>query len=103
MESQLPAAPKSSKPQSDDERAHLTHCSAEINSAIREGMYCHMLPPEVNIVSAMEDEDGVLHVAVKYKLKYYFEPIDPKRVVEVDLRDEVTKKRSPDYQPPGAV
>lgn len=78
--------------------AHLQHCSAEINSAIAEGMYVHMLAPLM--MPRTDDEGNVFDVF--FALQYEIVPRNHNRTILVDHRDEVSKRRSPDYEPPSA-
>lgn len=79
-------------------RLHLQHCSAEINTAISEGFYVHMLPP---CVAPIEENGEVVDVA--FCLQYEIAKRDPKRELRIDLRNAIDKKRNPDYQPPSGV
>jgi hypothetical protein len=87
--------------------AHLEHVSAEINTACAEGFYVRMLCPEIDITEKEGmDEYGNLHHIQEIagiRLKYQFEKMDPKREKRVDHRDELSKQRSPEYQPPGLL
>lgn len=83
-------------------RQHLVHASAEINSAIKEGYYCFMLPPDIAFDTAFDEKGDLVVMNLRWKLNYKFKPIDSDRTVRVDLRDEMSRRRNPDYQPPGA-
>lgn len=85
-----------------DEQAmklHLQHCSAEINTAIQEGFYVHMLPP---CIAPLQNEQGGVE-DVAFCLQYEIAERDPKRELRIDLRNAIDKKRNPDYQPPQGV
>lgn len=85
-----------------DEKAcyeHLMHCSAEINTAVREGFYVRMFEPTL---MTSQNEDGEI-IDVKFKLNYAIEKVDEKRAKFVDLRDEMARKRNPNFQPPGGA
>jgi len=77
---------------------HLQHCSAEINTAIREGFYVHMLPP---VVAPIQDDDTGEVVDIAFCLSYEIVPANPERTKTVDYRDEVSRKRDPYFQPIG--
>lgn len=67
---------------------HLRHCSAEINTAIREGLYVHMLEPALEIKDIHKDADsGMYSVAVGFRLRYEIVEIDSKHVIYVDHPD----------------
>lgn len=72
---------------------HLQHVNAEINTAAREGYYVHMGVPELIVVSATTDGEGNLDIVADFRLQYGLEKLDPKRVVLVDHRPELQRKR----------
>lgn len=74
----------------------LQHASAEINTAIREGFYVQMGCPTIQPV---QDESGEI-VDMKFCLNYEIQPREDKRTKHIDLRDELSKQRNPDYEPP---
>lgn len=83
----------------------LQHASAEINTAIREGFYVHMLPPDIRVldVEMNADRTEIIGMVFDYKLNYMMQQADAKRVITVDHRDALSKQRNPDYQPPRGV
>jgi hypothetical protein len=70
------------------ELTHLQHCSAEINTACREGFYVHMLEPEITVKRVVIDATtGDVDIETSYRLRYEIVELDPKRIIEVDHRD----------------
>lgn len=93
---------------------HLEHCSAEINTAVREGMYVQMGVPTINYGLTVKEitlkggttidlelvENIDYDFDLDVRLNYEVQPLDPARVKRVDHRDALSKRRNPDYQPP---
>lgn len=95
--------------------SYLQHVSAEINTACSEGFYVHIGVPDLyfsvaelrsiklkdgTVISGVDVEDMDYDPSLGFKLNYHMVPLDQKRITRVDLRDEMSKRRSPEYQPP---
>lgn len=79
---------------------HLIHASAEINSAMREGFYVHMMKPDVAAEVEINEAGEVVISNMRFRLNYAFAPMDSKKEIVVDHRDEMARRRNGDYQPP---
>jgi hypothetical protein len=82
------------------------HASAEINTAIREGMYVHLMPPAISWTPknvTFDPNTGEFDFDLEFDVtpQYEIVPLNPDRIITVDHRNELDRLRSPDYQPAG--